>query len=162
MKWIHHLSKFKVPFYTYKLNKEDCILYGSNKNIEQSLIILHGTICILKVFTNGETLSIAILNKDHIINIKQNKNKKEHYYYKALALESVYVISFQWQNIIIEEKVPMIICTKLIEAHQKTIYRHEQMNHIITHKYIKHRIIQLILFLCQEFGIVKKKKQSFL
>nr|YP_010985902.1 global nitrogen transcriptional regulator [Grateloupia asiatica]WOL36820.1 global nitrogen transcriptional regulator [Grateloupia asiatica] len=158
MQWVQQLSIQKIPFYIYKLNKHDCILYESSKNSQKSLIILHGIMYVLKVFTNNEITSTAILSENHIINIKSTTSHPKHYYYKAIAFETTYIISFQWQDITRQDKVSTLIFNQIIKSYENTIYRYEQMSHIMTHKYIKNRIVQLILFLCQEFGVVKKQE----
>lgn len=158
MQWVQKLSILNIPFYIYKLNKHDCILYESSKNSHKSLIILHGIMHVLKVFTNNEISSTAILSDDHIINIKSTTNHLKHYYYKAIAFETTYIISFQWQDIATQDKVSTLILSQIIKSYENTLYRYEQMSHIMTHKYMKNRIVQLIFFLCQEFGVIKKQE----
>nr|YP_008144797.1 putative uncharacterized protein ntcA [Grateloupia taiwanensis]AGO19813.1 putative uncharacterized protein ntcA [Grateloupia taiwanensis] len=158
MQWVQQLSILKVPFYIYKLNKHDCIVYESNKNPHQSLIILHGVIYVFKVFTNGEISTTAILSENHIINIRHTTADLKHYYYKAIAFKTTYILSFQLQDITEQEKVSTLILNQIIKSYENTIYRYEQMSHIMTHKYMKNRVIQLIFFLCQEFGIVRKQE----
>nr|YP_009296307.1 global nitrogen transcriptional regulator [Sebdenia flabellata]AOM65242.1 global nitrogen transcriptional regulator [Sebdenia flabellata] len=157
MQWIYNFTTYKIPFYIYKLKKNDCIIYPANYSKNKSVIILNGILYLLKTFTNGETISLAILNTNNIINIIDNHIEPRHYYYRAIALEETYIISFQWDNIYINNNIKPQIIKNIINSYQKTIYKYEIMNHIITHKEIKNRVIQLILYLCEEFGIIKKK-----
>nr|YP_009295897.1 global nitrogen transcriptional regulator [Schimmelmannia schousboei]AOM64832.1 global nitrogen transcriptional regulator [Schimmelmannia schousboei] len=159
MKWINNFLVYQIPFYIYKLNTGDAIVYTIDKKKTKSFIILNGVIFLLKIFTNEETLSLAILNKNHLIDT-QNNIEERYSYYKAIALEETYIMSFQVKDFIYNSNISKNIklSINLIESYKKTMQRYEEMNRILTHKYIKYRVIQFILFLCENFSGINKKK----
>lgn len=157
MKWIHYCSAYKIPFYIYKLQTGDAFIYKQKDIIEEEFrIILHGVIYLTKVFTNKEIVSLAILNVNDIIsNITWNRSSTNTYY-KAIALQKTYVISFTRKNFFQYNKFDPIAINYITKIYQKTLYKYELMTSITTHKYVKYRLIQLILILCQEFGHVEQ------
>nr|YP_009298045.1 global nitrogen transcriptional regulator [Plocamium cartilagineum]AOM67983.1 global nitrogen transcriptional regulator [Plocamium cartilagineum] len=158
MKWINNLSALKIPFYIYKLNINDSIIYIRNKHNQNKLnIILHGIIYVIKKFTNKEILTLAILTSNHNININNISLKHENYYYEAIAIQDTYIICFKWTDFISKQNFLHNTFINVIKSYQNTLYRYETMNQILKHKYIKNRIIQLILFLCIEFGKINNQ-----
>lgn len=153
MQWINYFSTSKIPFYIYKLKKGDSIIYKSNTKNNKSIIILHGIIYILKIFTNQEILTLGILNKGNIISYKQ---ETQYHYYNAVAMEETFILSFRLEDAILNQNIKKNLLQTIIQSHQSTLYKYEIMNSILAHKYTKHRIIQLILFLSTEFGLVEK------
>nr|QCI08793.1 global nitrogen transcriptional regulator [Sphondylothamnion multifidum] len=85
MQYINYFSNLNISYYIYKLNKGDSIIetYKKNKN---TFIILSGTVCLTKIFNYTNKLCIAVLNQNHIIDIKEY-NDHQNYYYKILAIE---------------------------------------------------------------------------
>nr|QCI09053.1 global nitrogen transcriptional regulator [Inkyuleea mariana] len=158
MKWIHHLSNSKTPFYIYRLNKGDAIIQKSYNNDNKSIIILHGIVHLIQIFTNKEIISLAILNRDHIINIRPEKIEHKYYYYKIVAIEDTYLISFIFDELLYKNNNSTKLLINIIKGYELTLHRYKQMNHILVHKHIKQRVTQLILFLCEEFGIIYKQK----
>nr|YP_010850913.1 Global nitrogen transcriptional regulator [Lophurella mutabilis]WGH13571.1 Global nitrogen transcriptional regulator [Lophurella mutabilis] len=155
MKWIKFLTKNKIPYYIYKLKKEDCIILNNIKNKNNNvLIILSGTIFITKVFPNKELLPIAILNKNNIL-IKNNKELK--IYYKLVALEKTYVLTLDL-FILKQNKANTLLRINMLNAYKKTIEQYEAINNIMSQKSIKNRILQLILNMCLKFGQVKNQQ----
>lgn len=156
MKWINYFSASTIPFSVYKIAKGDSILYHPNQSKSKSLLIIDGLVYLLKIFTNNEILSVALLNKNHIINIMKTYNNN-YFYYKAVAIKDTFCICFVWEELKNNFKCNNYLLIELIESYQKTIYQYEIINNIIAHRYIKNRIVQLILFLSTEFGIVNKQ-----
>nr|UAT97797.1 global nitrogen transcriptional regulator [Ahnfeltia fastigiata] len=155
MKWINSLSKEKVPFQIYKLNKGDAIISRPDYDNSKLLIILDGYIYLMKVFTNKETLSIGILNTNSIIDIKFILSKNKHYYYKALAISSTFIISFEIKNILNLKTLEKRLIEDVLKSYILTIAKYEIMTNILAHKDIKNRLIQLLLILCEECGVIK-------
>lgn len=157
MKWIRHLSENQIPYYIYKLNKSDHILYKTCLDKNKALIILHGIICLFEILPTQEIIPLAILNKNNIINFtKLNMTKQS--YYKILAFETTYIISFYINNSHHQNTNQASFFLDIIESYQSTLIKYEIMNYILTHKYHKARIIQLILFFCLEFGIINQNE----
>nr|WCH56210.1 global nitrogen transcriptional regulator [Calliblepharis sp.] len=155
MKWINYFSNLNIPFYIYKLNTSDSIIYSRYIKVNQPMIILHGIVYILKNFTNKKTTTLAILKKGNIIYI--NQIKETNCYYKVIAITTTFFISFQWKNLInINNNINSQIFKEFIKLYIKTKNQYEIMNSIITHKYIKNRLIQLILIFSRDFGIINK------
>lgn len=159
MKWINFFSNDNISYYTYKLNTEDSIIiHNSQFTKNQAIIILCGSIYIVKTFVNKETLPLVILKKNNILNFNSLKTKFK-YYYKLTALEKTYILSFKIpydsQN---KKKISYNLFISMMDSYNKTISQYEKMNEVMSHKYAKNRIIQLILLLCTEFGIVTKKQ----
>lgn len=155
MKWINHFTVSKIPFYVYKLHKGDSIVYIQNSGKDTSIIILHGTLYLLKIFTNKEILTLGILNKENIIHPIA---EQQYCYYKLIAIEESFLISFKWKDLISNNNAENNLLMNIIKASQSTLYKYEIMNNILIHKYTKHRVIQLILFLCKEFGLIEKNQ----
>nr|YP_010851705.1 Global nitrogen transcriptional regulator [Echinothamnion hystrix]WGH14560.1 Global nitrogen transcriptional regulator [Echinothamnion hystrix] len=155
MKLIKFLTNNKIPYYIYKLKKEDFIILNNIKNKNHNiLIILSGTIFITKVFPNKELLPIAILNKNNIL-IKNNKELK--IYHKLVALEKTYVLTLDL-FILKQDKVNTLLKMNILNPYKKTIEQYEVINNIMSQKNIKNRILQLILNICLQFGKVKNQQ----
>nr|YP_009398136.1 global nitrogen transcriptional regulator [Gredgaria maugeana]ARW67322.1 global nitrogen transcriptional regulator [Gredgaria maugeana] len=155
MKWIKFLARNKIPHYIYKLKQEDCIILNNIKNKNNSiLIILSGCIFITKVFPNKEILPIAIL---HINDIFIEKNKELKIYYKLVALETTYILTFN-TSILNKNKISTLLEISIINAYKKTIEKYEAINNIMCQKSIKNRILQLILNISLQFGKVRNQQ----
>lgn len=152
MKWINFLKENKIPYYVYKLNQSDSIIiYNKNHNDNKFIIVLYGSIYTVKNFSNQEILPIAILNKNSIFINTSNNHK---FYYTLTALEKTYLLTFQ-SNILNREDLSISLDINLVEIYKKTLKKYEIMNEIISQRYLENRIIQLILSMCIEFGVVK-------
>nr|YP_010619554.1 Global nitrogen transcriptional regulator [Xiphosiphonia pinnulata]WAX03567.1 Global nitrogen transcriptional regulator [Xiphosiphonia pinnulata] len=151
MKWIKLLTKNKIPYYIYKIKKEDFIIL--NKNNSNAMIILSGIIAITKVFHNKELLPIAILDRNNIL-IRGSKEAKT--YYKIVALEKTYILTLNKD--LLNKSNNILININLLNSYNKTIDKYEAMNHIMSQKQIKHRILQLIFTICLQFGKVESQK----
>lgn len=154
MQWINHFSNHKIPFCIYKLNRGDSIIYSRYKD-NNSCIILHGIIYLLKTFTNREIISLGIFPKNTIISEIDTKN---YYYHTIIAIEQTFLLSFSWQDIINCNKIKQNFLKKIITSYQNTISKYKIMNNIYCHKYTKNRIIQLIFFLSKDFGLFDKNR----
>nr|QCI05925.1 global nitrogen transcriptional regulator [Dasysiphonia japonica] len=76
------------------------------------------------------------------------------YYYKLIALENTYIISFNIKEIKPSIKLKTNIFLRIIHSQQLTLKNYERMNLILKHRYIKYRIIQMILLLFLQFGVI--------
>nr|YP_009391942.1 global nitrogen transcriptional regulator [Acrosorium ciliolatum]ARW60086.1 global nitrogen transcriptional regulator [Acrosorium ciliolatum] len=157
MKWINEFSNSQIPYYIYKLNKGDSIIYNCNSDYNKSFIVLRGIIYILKIFTNQEIIPIAILNTNNIINLNPFKINKQNYY-KIIALDKTYIISFNINKLKYNDNINKSLILNIIFSYELTLEKYERMNSILIHKHIKYRVIQLILFLCLDFGIINQKQ----
>nr|YP_010618779.1 Global nitrogen transcriptional regulator [Rhodomelopsis africana]WAX02792.1 Global nitrogen transcriptional regulator [Rhodomelopsis africana] len=154
MKWIKFLTQNKIPYYIYKLKREDFIIL--NKKKSNIIIILSGIIFITKVFPNKELLPLAILDK-HSILIKNNKKVKT--YYKIIALEKAYILTLNEYSIN-KSSINILMGINIFNGLKKTIDNYEAMNNIMSQKQVKNRIIQLIFTICLQFGKIKSQKIS--
>nr|YP_010904359.1 global nitrogen transcriptional regulator [Catenella fusiformis]WCH57610.1 global nitrogen transcriptional regulator [Catenella fusiformis] len=156
MRWINHFFNSKIPFYIYKLYKGDSVVHTADINISKLLIVLHGTVYILKAFTNSETITLALLESDHIIH---THTPQKNCYYKIIAITDTFLLSCKWEDLTkINTQINSTFFGELIQSYIKTIEKYETMNSILAHKYIKNRVIQLILSLSKDFGIVDKRQ----
>nr|YP_010902963.1 global nitrogen transcriptional regulator [Hypnea flava]WCH55017.1 global nitrogen transcriptional regulator [Hypnea flava] len=156
MKWLNYFLNFNIPFYIYKLNTNDSIISYNNIKINQPMIILYGIVYIIKNFYNNKQTTTAILNADNILYINQIKEKNCHY--QIIAISKSFLISFKWKSLInINKGWNYIILKEIIKLYTKTNKKYEMMNLIMSHKYIKNRIIQLLLFCARDFGSINKE-----
>nr|YP_009332845.1 global nitrogen transcriptional regulator [Membranoptera tenuis]AKL79101.1 global nitrogen transcriptional regulator [Membranoptera tenuis] len=156
MKWINNFSNSHIPYYIYKLNKGDKILYNPNKIYNRSIIILHGVIYLFKIFQNKEIFPLAILKTNNIIDLEYSYETQ--HYYTIIALDQAYLMSFSLLNIKNKIYIKKQILFNIIYGQKLTLKQYELMNQILRHKYIKYRILQLIFLLSLEFGIIHKNK----
>lgn len=154
MQWINNFTAYRIPFYIYKLKDKDCLIYTDNDKLNHTIIILNGILLILKIFTNGEKLCIAILSKNNIINIKTNNLKIKPYYYQAIALEKTWIMSFKSNYIYTTSP---IIIKNFFQSYSLTVYQYEIINQILIHKEAKNRMIQAIIYLGENFGYIQNK-----
>lgn len=153
MKWINSLNNSKVPYYIYKLNKNDSIIISCEyKNHNQLLIVLHGSVYILKNFGKKQVIPIVILNKNSIFSISYLNNQ---FYYQFIALEKTYILIIKNYNI---KKLDGQLMLNIIQSYQKTLSAYEIMNEAINQKYTKNKVIQIILLIFFQFGIINKKQ----
>lgn len=157
MKWINAFSSSQIKYYIYKLNKGDSIIYSYNSDYNKSLIILNGIIYIIKIFTNQEIIPIAILNTNNIIYLNSLHTTKQNYY-KLIAFEKTYIISFNINQLKYQSNTYKLLTSNIIKSYELTLKRYELMNTILMQKNIQNRLIQIILFLSLEFGIVYQQK----
>lgn len=153
MQWINTLNNYNIPYYIYKLNKGDKIIYGNSITYSQSIIILYGTIYLFKTLNHHKIFPLAILHTNNIINLT-NLYSDNKYYYKLIALENTYIISFNIKEIKPSIKLKTNIFLRIIHSQQLTLKNYERMNLILKHRYIKYRIIQMILLLFLQFGVI--------
>nr|AOM64631.1 global nitrogen transcriptional regulator [Riquetophycus sp.] len=156
MKWIQQFSHSNTPFCIYKLNKGDTITYRKLQLLHnRHFIILYGVIYLLKIFTNQEITTIAILKQGDII---KEPNYLKCSTYVIVSLTTSFIMSFLWQDFIKNQYIKSIFCETMTEAHKTTLCRYEIMNNILSHKSTKNRIIQLILFLCKDFALIENNE----
>nr|YP_009293747.1 global nitrogen transcriptional regulator [Rhodymenia pseudopalmata]AOM64429.1 global nitrogen transcriptional regulator [Rhodymenia pseudopalmata] len=153
MQWIYYFMAHRIPFYVYKIPKNDCFIYTEDNQLNKTAIVLHGSLLMIKIFTNQEQLCLAILRANSIIDIKKNNAKiKVHYYYKVIALDEVWLMTFKSNEAFINSP---IIIKSLTASYNITLLHYEMMNNILTHKEAKNRILQLLVYLAEQFGYTK-------
>nr|YP_009397113.1 global nitrogen transcriptional regulator [Spyridia filamentosa]ARW66299.1 global nitrogen transcriptional regulator [Spyridia filamentosa] len=155
MQWINNFFDNKIPFYIYQLNQGDAIIYTSKNS--NKIIILSGVIYIMQIFTNQEKLPLAILSNNHIIHL-DHKMPKNKYYYEITAIKRTYLISFKSEYKYGHKKLLNSLMQPLVESYKMTLNAHIKMQQILIHKYIQYRFLQLIIFLCKEFGYINKEE----
>nr|UAD84254.1 global nitrogen transcriptional regulator [Gracilaria changii] len=153
-RWIQLFFESAVPFYIYKLYKGDALICKLYTKYKPSIILFYGTVYIMKVFTNGDSIFIAILTHNSIIDFSFSSFDSNYIYYKVIALESTYFIKFCWVDYITRFKY-LSTLVKPIDLFRYTLYQYENSSYILSHKSTKYRVVQLLLFLCREFGILK-------
>lgn len=158
IEWIHNLAADRIPFYTYRMKVNDCLIYTRHNKINQTIIILHGILIILKVFTNGEKICIAILSKNNLINLNQLGRWNKKYYYQAIAIEESWIICFKSNYLYQTSSINIKL---YVQAYNATIWQQEIMNQILIHKEIRFRLIQLIIYLSEEFGYIQNQSLTF-
>ena len=158
--WINILTKLQIPFYIYKLRIHDSIIYKPENFREKIIILLEGSIYLQKIFNNNESICIGILHKNTLINSSYDHNyiNQLSYYYQIVSLSTTYIISFHNCNLLTNNTDIYLLLLKLNKAYNQSLAAYENMIHIMTHKYIKYRTIQLILLLCKEKSITKSNK----
>lgn len=154
MIWINYFFTFNIPFYIYKLQSGDSIIQKSHYNKNHTIIILHGIVYLVQVFSNNETIPISIMNKNNIIEINNYKISSKSYY-KLTALKETYVLNF-YSETIKESSHKYYIIKYLLKSYQLTLLNQESIRYILCHKTTKYRIIQLIILLSLKFGIIEK------
>nr|YP_009397325.1 global nitrogen transcriptional regulator [Thuretia quercifolia]ARW66511.1 global nitrogen transcriptional regulator [Thuretia quercifolia] len=157
MKWLNNFSSANITYYIYKLNKNDFFILDPKISKDQSFIILNGIILIIKVFSNKKYFPLIILNTNNIISLEYFSTNS-NYYYKLIALDKTYILSFSIKDLKGNNKIKPEIFHSIIDGYHITLTKYEIMNSILVHKLAKHRIIQLILFLSFEFGTISNKK----
>nr|QCI06368.1 global nitrogen transcriptional regulator [Dictyurus purpurascens] len=157
MKWLNYFSNANIPYYIYKLSKNDSLILNSKLNKDQSFIILNGIIFIIKIFKNKQIFPVIILNKNSIVNLQYN-HINSNYYYKLVALKKAYILSFSYKNLKSTKKINTEMLYDIISGYHMTLKKYELINNILVHKLAKNRIIKLILFLSLEFGNIYNKE----
>nr|YP_009397733.1 global nitrogen transcriptional regulator [Dipterosiphonia australica]ARW66919.1 global nitrogen transcriptional regulator [Dipterosiphonia australica] len=150
MKWIKFCITNRIPYYIYRLQKEDSIILNNIKP-DGFIIILSGIVYITKVFANREVSPIAILNENNIF-IKNQKENKIHY--TMVALQTTYIININ-HNIHKYQKGNILTCINILNNYKQTYEKYEVINKIVCQKQVKHRILQLIFILSLQYGIIK-------
>lgn len=152
-KWIRLFLESEIPFYIYKLNKGDALILQYSTNYNPAVIVFHGTVYMMKIFTNGESFFLAILTSNSIIDTNVTSFSSNYFYYKVIALENTYFIKFFWLDSVSNFKYLSTIF-KLMDLFRYTLIQYENSSCILLHKSIRYRVIQLLLFLCREFGVL--------
>nr|QCI06964.1 global nitrogen transcriptional regulator [Halydictyon mirabile] len=157
MKWINNFSKSKTPYYIYKLNKNDRILYKAHSKLSKSIIILDGYICIFKIFNNKRVSFLYILTKNNIIHL-YNRYLTNEYYYDLVACETSYIISFSLDTLTQKIKFDKSIFHDIIKAQELTLNISEIIHDIYKQKYLQNKLLQFILFNLIQFGKIKNHR----
>nr|ARW68800.1 global nitrogen transcriptional regulator [Palisada sp.] len=153
MKWIKFLNNCKIPYYVYKLNKNDSIIICDQYcSKHQIIIILHGSIYIMKIFANKNLIPIVILNKNSIFS---TSNINSQFYYQLIALEKTYVLTIKLKT---KHKLSNQLMLNILEGYQKTLNSHQIMTEAINQKYKKDRVLYIILILFFQFGTINNKQ----
>ena len=157
MRWLNYFSSARIPYYIYKINKNDCVVINFLLGVEHAIIILYGAIFLCKIFNNQEAFPVSIFNTNDVLFIKSLQINSQCYY-KLISLDTTYILSFSLNDLRNNNKINHKLLFNIINSSKYTVRKYEIINHILINKYIKYRIIQLILFLCLEFGIIQNNK----
>lgn len=153
MKWISSFFNLNIPFYIYKLKKNDAIIENKNNQQEKTIIILYGAINLVQIFSNQEILPITILHKNHILDINNNPSNTKSYY-KINALKETYLICFYSHDIHNNNFINEDFLKYYLIYYKLTLENQKMMNYILIQKNTQYRIIQLIIFFSLQFGII--------
>lgn len=152
--WIHLFIESKIPFCAYKLGKGDSIILKKYGEYSLNAIILYGAVYTMKTFTNDESLLLAVLSAENIINSAIDYSDSEYAYIEVIALQQTYFLSFSWTDFICQPSNSSVLSIELVSLFQNTLKQYQVSSCIMAHKYVRNRIIQLLLFICQEFGSI--------
>ena len=153
MKWINFLKSYKIPYYIYKLNTNDSLIICDEYNKKKQLaIILHGSIYITKNFKNKKTITIVLLNKNSIFN---GNYTNYQFYYQLTALETTYILTIKGETI---KKLANKPINSIIKSYKKTCNAYQIMNEAINQTNKKNKVLQIILLIFLQFGIINKKE----
>nr|YP_009510729.1 global nitrogen transcriptional regulator [Gracilaria ferox]AXI96402.1 global nitrogen transcriptional regulator [Gracilaria ferox] len=150
-KWEQLFFESEIPFYTYKLNKGDALILNYQAKCKPFTIICYGTVYLMKIFTNSESIFISILTYKSIIDF--NFFDSNYIYYKVVALENTYFMKFFWLDYIAHCQY-LSTSIKLLDLFRYTLRQYESSSSILIHKSIKYRVVQLLLLLCKDFGVL--------
>nr|ARW60289.1 global nitrogen transcriptional regulator [Laurencieae sp.] len=154
MKWISCLTNCNIPYYIYKLNRDDAtIVYNKYNNQNQLIIILHGSIYAIKIFANKKITPVVVLGKDSIFSTNRLSG---HFYYKLIALEKTYIISLNINKVQKVTRSNTKLILKIIKSYQQTFSTYQIINEAMHQKYKKNRVFQLILLIFFQFGTISR------
>ncbi|KAI0556486.1 Global nitrogen regulator (chloroplast) [Gracilaria domingensis] len=152
-KWKRLFFESEIPFYIYKLNKGDSLIFKYQIKSKPLIIVFYGTVYVMKIFTNSESIFLAILTNKSIIDLNFNFFDVNYFYYKVVALENTYFIKFFWLDYITHCQY-LSTSIKLLDLFRYTLRQYESSSYILIHKSIRYRVIQLLLLLCKDFGVL--------
>nr|YP_009511756.1 global nitrogen transcriptional regulator [Melanthalia intermedia]AXI97633.1 global nitrogen transcriptional regulator [Melanthalia intermedia] len=155
IKWIHLFLKSKIPFYVYKLSKGDSVILKRHEKHPLNIVVLYGTAYVLKIFTNNEALLLAIFSDDTIIDSATDYLDSNYAYSRFVALQQTYLLSFSWTDFISRSSNSPAFAVELVSLFRNTLRCYQISSSILAHKEIKNRVIQLLLFMCQEFAVIE-------
>lgn len=158
MEWLNILSTSNISFRTYKLYKNDAMIYNSQFNENIFIIIVHGLLYLQKIFNNEENLCLAILTENTLVKLNREIKGQKLCYYKLVSLDTSYIICFENNEVSTKYINNTQIFKKIHTTYHKTILQYEQMIYIFAHKYVKYRLIQLLIFLAKEKGTVNENQ----
>nr|YP_009732247.1 global nitrogen transcriptional regulator [Gracilaria spinulosa]QHS70716.1 global nitrogen transcriptional regulator [Gracilaria spinulosa] len=152
-KWNQLFFESEIPFYIYKLNKGDSLIFKYQIKYKPLIIIFYGTVYVMKIFTNSESIFIAILTNKSVIDF--NCLDSNYVYYKVVALENTYFIKFFCLDYSANYQY-LLTSIKLLDLFRYTLKQYESSLYILMHKSIRYRVVQLLLLLCRDFGVLNK------
>nr|YP_009511138.1 global nitrogen transcriptional regulator [Hydropuntia rangiferina]AXI96811.1 global nitrogen transcriptional regulator [Hydropuntia rangiferina]UAD87491.1 global nitrogen transcriptional regulator [Hydropuntia rangiferina] len=135
----------------YKLYKGDTLIFKDDLKCNSLFIVFYGTVYVMKIFTNGESIFLSLLTSKSVINFSFSNSNYIHH--KIIALENTYLIKFFSVNAINSSSY-FSNTINLFNLFSYTLGQYEISSYILVHKSIKYRIIQLLLLLCRQFGIL--------
>ena len=148
MKWLTELEYYNIYFNLYILDTNDAIILSNTTDNNQLICILDGFMQTLKIFTNGERICTQLLYKNNAINTMHfHLNSKPTYHYKAIAITKTVIITIPIKKL----KKKANKAFKIINNF-KVLQQNYDIIHILSHKSVKRRIIQLLLILIKHFG----------
>nr|ARW64240.1 global nitrogen transcriptional regulator [Chondria sp. (in: red algae)] len=152
MKWINSLTNYKSTYYIYKLNSNDSIIiFNRYYHQKKLIIILYGSLYIVKIFDNKRIIPITILAKDDVFNNTDNTNE---FYYKLTALEKTYILNIELNNKEIYTQIDDKLLNNLFNSYLNTINTYQSINAVIKQKHLNRKIAHILLLLFLKFGII--------
>lgn len=154
-KWCYLLSMKKIYFNIHRMLLGDCLLINfQHKN--HIYLIVQGSVKVNQVFTNTNKLTIGILMEDDLINIISLPRTKKSYYYSAEALSSALIISYNHKMVLQRPHEYISLYHELLSAQERLIIRSNDIIQVLSHRDKKCRLINLLLILCKQFGIITR------
>ncbi len=159
MKWLNKLENYNLSFKVKIIYKNDCIIADRQSTEHKILFILDGFMQKVKIFTNGEMITLKLLyNTDIFTNIKpeiKSPYSKTNYYYQFKALTDTIIIVLNKKELDKQTKKDYFKPSLLHEIYYD---ENDDILKILAHQNITKRIIQLLLILIQHFGRIRKNK----
>nr|YP_009296686.1 global nitrogen transcriptional regulator [Apophlaea sinclairii]AOM65826.1 global nitrogen transcriptional regulator [Apophlaea sinclairii] len=151
-RWCYLLSFQKVCFNIHKMCPGDYILVRA-EDIHKMYLITQGAVKFSKIFTDTSTLTLAILRENDLITIIKTQN---YYYYSAEALSFTLILSYNYDKILQKSNQFSTLHSELVLAYHRYIQKVYKIIQVLSHRDKINRLINLLLILCQQFGIVTR------
>ena len=149
----HYLLSIQENYFTvHHIQSGDCVLINF-KNQSQIYLIIKGYIKVSKIFRNNYVLVFALLTNNDLI---CTQNVSTTCLCVAEALCSTSLISCYYDDILYHFKHLTVISYEIISAYHRYIQKSNQITQLLSHRDKKNRLINLLLVLCKEKGIITK------
>lgn len=155
MKWLIKLEYYDMSFNIKVLKKDDCIINNQKTSNHRMIYILDGFMQKMQKFNNGEIINTQLLySNDIFIDTQQSvqiNDQPNNYFYKFKALTQTTII-------VINQKKLLKKIQKEYRLYDYYYNLNQEMLIILSHKNTKKRLIQLLLILIKNFGILSSNK----
>ena len=130
-------------------------MYNIKQHKIKSFVIINGFVHLTQIFANHKHIPLGLFYNDHIIELANSYNNQINYY-QIQAITKTYIAVFKTQDLYKSVCKNILFCNYIMQNYKKTLYNYTKSHHILVHPYIKHRFIQFMFFLSQEFGTIYK------